>query len=128
MKNTSVIRIGLPLLLVAGIAPTLTAAPPDPSNSPRTRVTIAEGKWQLNGKVTYPGARAEGLLMNMRMVNSTFEDANDRTRPKDFDPDANTDKFIKQMGVSAPQPQPKLTLTKSGLPAQTQVVVLEYRR
>jgi L-ascorbate metabolism protein UlaG (beta-lactamase superfamily) len=38
------------------------------------------------------------------------------------------DKFIKQMGVSAPQPQPKLSLTRSGLPAQTQVVVLEYRR
>lgn len=38
------------------------------------------------------------------------------------------DKFVKQMGVSAPEPQPKLTLTKTTLPAQTQVVVLEYRR
>lgn len=38
------------------------------------------------------------------------------------------DGFIKQMGVSAPAPQPKLTLTKSTVPAQTQVVVLEYRR
>jgi CubicO group peptidase (beta-lactamase class C family) len=97
MKNTFAIRIGLPLLLVAGIAPTSTAAPPDPGNSPRTRVTIAGGKWQLNGKVTYPGARAEGLLMNVRVVNAVFEDANDKTRPKDFDPDANTDKFIEQI-------------------------------
>ena len=38
------------------------------------------------------------------------------------------DTFVKQMGVSAPQPQPRLTLTRSSLPAQTQVVVLEYRR
>ncbi len=36
------------------------------------------------------------------------------------------DKFIKQMGVSA-APQPKLTLTKSSVPAETQVAVLEYR-
>ena len=37
------------------------------------------------------------------------------------------DKFIKQMGVSDPQPQAKLTLTKTTVPTQTQVVVLEYR-
>jgi L-ascorbate metabolism protein UlaG (beta-lactamase superfamily) len=38
------------------------------------------------------------------------------------------DKFIKQMGISAPQPQPRLNLTRSALPSQTQVVVLDYRR
>ena len=38
------------------------------------------------------------------------------------------DKFVKQMGVSATEPQAKLTLTKTTLPAQTQLVVLEYRR
>ena len=51
---------------------------------------IENGKWRINGKVTYPGTKAEGLLMNVRMVNSTFED---RERP-DFDPDANTQAFI----------------------------------
>lgn len=55
-----------------------------------TRVSIVNGKWHINGAVTYPGAKAEGLLMNVRMVNSTFEDLN---RP-DFDAEANTKKFL----------------------------------
>ena len=38
------------------------------------------------------------------------------------------DTFVKQMGATAAQPQPKLSLTRSALPTQTQVVVLEYRR
>jgi hypothetical protein len=62
-----------------------------------TRVSIVDGQWHLNGKRTYPGAKAEGLLMNVRMVNAVFEDANDTTRPTGFDPDANTDAFIKQI-------------------------------
>ena len=53
----------------------------------RTRVSIAGGHWQINGEVTYPGAQAEGLLLNVRMVNAVFEDRN-RT---DFDPDVNPD-------------------------------------
>jgi CubicO group peptidase (beta-lactamase class C family) len=60
------------------------------SSGPQTRVAIVDGKWHLNGKVTYPGAKAEGLLMNVRMVNAVFED---QKRPK-FDPEANTDRFI----------------------------------
>jgi hypothetical protein len=55
-----------------------------------TRIAIVDGRWQINGAVTYPGTKAEGLLMNTRMVNATFED---RGRA-DFDPEANTDKFI----------------------------------
>lgn len=58
------------------------------------RVSIVDGQWQLNGELTCRGARAEGLLMNVRMVNATFEDANEMTRPKGFDAEANTDKFI----------------------------------
>jgi len=38
------------------------------------------------------------------------------------------DAFIKQMGISAPAPQPRLTLTRANLPIQTQVMVLEYKR
>jgi hypothetical protein len=60
----------------------------------RTTVSIAGGKWHINGEVTYPGTRAEGLLMNVRMVNSTFEDTNDQTRPRGFDADKNTDTFL----------------------------------
>ncbi len=55
-----------------------------------TRISISGGLWHLNGQVTYPGTQAEGLLMNVRMVNSTFED---KSRP-DFDPDKNTSAFI----------------------------------
>ena len=58
-----------------------------------TRTSIQDGKWQINGAITYPGARAEGLLLNVRMVNATFEDA---TRPE-FDADANADEFIAQI-------------------------------
>ena len=56
----------------------------------RTRVSLREGQWLINDEVTCRGARAEGLLMNVRMVNSVFED---RRKP-DFDPEANTDRFL----------------------------------
>ena len=55
----------------------------------KTRVAIKDGRWLLNDSVTYGGAKAEGLLMNVRMVNAVFEDAK---RPG-FDPDANTRRF-----------------------------------
>jgi len=58
--------------------------------SPRTHVSLREGKWRINHEVTYRGTRAEGLLMNVRMVNSVFED---RRKP-DFDSDANTSRFL----------------------------------
>ncbi len=65
-------------------------APPHSTGAFRTRVSVDGRRWRLNGRVTYRGARAEGLLMNVRMVNAVFEDAN---RP-DFDADANTSEFI----------------------------------
>ena len=57
---------------------------------PRTRVSIRDGRWYLNEELAYRGTKAEGLLMNVRMVNAVFED---RNRPE-FDPQANTDEFI----------------------------------
>ena len=70
----------------------IMAAVNDAPSQPRARTTVAiEGdRWLINGEITYPGAPAEGLLMNARMVNATFEDRN----RDDFDPDANTDNFI----------------------------------
>lgn len=38
------------------------------------------------------------------------------------------EKFIKQLGISAPTPQSKLSVSRSGLPAETEIVVLDYRR
>lgn len=55
-----------------------------------THIAISGTQWRLDGAPTYPGAAAEGLLMNVRMVNATFED---RHRD-DFDPEANTQSFI----------------------------------
>jgi CubicO group peptidase (beta-lactamase class C family) len=56
----------------------------------RTKIEIQGGKWQINGRVTYAGAPAEGLLLNVRMVNAIFEDRN----RQGFDAEANTKVFI----------------------------------
>lgn len=53
-------------------------------------IAIKGKQWYLDGAITYPGSPAEGLLMNVRMVNATFEDRN----RNDFDANANTDAFI----------------------------------
>jgi L-ascorbate metabolism protein UlaG (beta-lactamase superfamily) len=37
-------------------------------------------------------------------------------------------KFIKEMGLSKPESQPSLKVTRSGLPAETHVVVLDYQK
>lgn len=58
-----------------------------------TRVTIEGGRFKVNGTITYRGKAAEGLLMNVRMVNSVFEDTN---RPS-FNPAANTNEFLGRM-------------------------------
>lgn len=82
---------GLTLLLVIGSANVRQAIAGD------TQISLENGRWHINGSVTYPGTRAEGLLMNVRMVNSTFEDLNPETCPKDFEPNANTEAFLSQI-------------------------------
>ena len=77
------------LLALWSFLPALTAQ----AAGPFTKVSIVNGRWHINGEVTCRGARAEGLLLNVRMVNATFEDAK---RP-DFDPEANTDEFVAQI-------------------------------
>ena len=51
-------------------------------------------------------------------------EASGSTRP-DLEP---LDKFCREMGVEAVNPQPKLVVTRSSLPQETQVVVLEQRK
>jgi hypothetical protein len=58
-----------------------------------TRVTIDGARFRINGTLTHRGSLAEGALMNVRMVNSVFEDTG---RPQ-FDPDANTGEFVNRM-------------------------------
>ena len=40
----------------------------------------------------------------------------------------NLNKFIKEMGLSTPETQPSLKVTRSGLPNETHVVVLDYQK
>jgi ribosomal protein L31E len=37
-------------------------------------------------------------------------------------------KFVKEMGLSKPETQPSLKVTRSSLPDETRVVVLEYQK
>ncbi len=85
MRSTWVVLL---VLVTSGV--TSTTGKEQNQASPRTRVSIRDGRWFLNDELTYPGARAEGLLMNVRMVNAVFEDRN----RAEFDPNANTDEFI----------------------------------
>jgi hypothetical protein len=55
-----------------------------------THVAVKKDQWYLNDVVTYPGAKAEGRLMNVRMVYAVFED----TRRPEFAAEANTDRFL----------------------------------
>jgi len=79
------------------IMSSMAAAAEPKAKAPLTKVSVIDGRWRLNGELTYRGAKAEGLLMNVRMVNAVFEDANDKTRPKQLDPDANTQAFIQKI-------------------------------
>jgi hypothetical protein len=88
----------------------LTTPLSTPSFTPRTRVAIAGDRWNLNGAVTYPESRAEGLLMNVRMVNSVFED---RTRP-DFNPEASTQRFLARIPNYAAQGVRAFTICLQG--------------
>jgi CubicO group peptidase (beta-lactamase class C family) len=63
------------------------------ASSGETQVTISGTRWLMNGRPTYGGSPAEGLLMNVRMVNAVFEDTG---RP-DFDAEANTDEFVRRI-------------------------------
>ena len=78
------------LMTLAGIVLGAIATPAAAADPPATEVSIRDGLWHINGPVTYPGTKAEGLLMNVRMVNAVFED---RHKP-DLDPAAITDRFL----------------------------------
>lgn len=62
-------------------------------------VEIRGTQWYINGKVTNQDSPAEGLLMNVRMVNSVFEERGGKM-PEDyipFDPELNADEFISKI-------------------------------
>jgi hypothetical protein len=76
-----------------------------------TRVAIHGDKFAIDGKLTYEGRtwrgwRIEGLLMNSRMIQATFEDENQETAHRwaypntgVYDPERNTAEFIAALPV-----------------------------
>jgi hypothetical protein len=101
-----------------------TTLPVEGAALAKTRVSIAGGRWQLNDEITYPGAKAEGLLLNVRMVNATFED---QRRPQ-FDAEQNTDEFIARIpeyvahGVRAFTLNPQSPVTRAVNPRSSPTV------
>lgn len=77
----------------------------------KTEVAIQDEKFLINGRLTYEGRRwrgvsIEGLLMNSRMVQATFDDRNPETVSRWAYPDTgvwdaerNVSEFIQQMPV-----------------------------
>lgn len=63
------------------------------SQNRRTKIEIKNNNWYINNRITYSNTPTEGLLINVRMVNSTFEDLN----KADIDPGSNTETFISRI-------------------------------
>src|SRR5438045_8915205 len=75
----------------------------------KTTVSISDDDFLINGKPTYAGRtwngkNIEGLLLNSRMVQGTFDDLNLETAKrwaypdtKTWDPDCNTKEFVAAM-------------------------------
>jgi hypothetical protein len=74
------------------LEPAGAAGEPAPYTA-RTRLELDGSRFRLNGKLTYPGQPAEGRLLNVRMVNSVFEDDGKSA----FDPERNTAEFVARM-------------------------------
>ncbi|GAA5521576.1 hypothetical protein LQ318_07480 [Aliifodinibius salicampi] len=80
----------------------------------QTEVTIKSEQFHINGNPTYEGQKwitsdgeeypIEGLLMNARLIQGTFDDVNSKTRgqwaypdTREWDPDRNTQEFVDAM-------------------------------
>jgi len=84
----------LPVFILTSACFTSLGSAAERGAAPRhTRVAIDGTQWKINGQVTYAGAPAEGLLMNVRMVNVIFEDR----KRLEFDATANTDAFLAKL-------------------------------
>jgi hypothetical protein len=102
-RATRVLRLIFALVLSA-----VCGARAEPAGR-ATSVSIARERFLLNGAPTYAGRewqgkRVEGLLFNVRAVQATFDDLNPATAPRwaypdtrKWDPDRNTDEFIRAL-------------------------------
>src|SRR5690348_11328907 len=97
------------LLLLVAVVPAAPAAEPAKAPARKTEVSIRGAAFLINGEPTYKGRtwngkKVEGLLMNSRMVQATFDDLNPETvgrwaypDTKKWDADRNTREFIAAM-------------------------------
>ncbi len=97
------------LSLIAGTALTTQVAETHAQAKRLTRVAIDGERFLLNERLTYEGRiwrghRIEGLLMNARFVQGTFDDLNTETRSRwaypdtgRWDPERNTREFLAAM-------------------------------
>ena len=76
----------------------------------RLQLEVRGDQWYLDGRLTYAGAPAEGLLLNVRMVNATFED---EKRPE-IDPAAITAAFVAAVPAYAQAGVRAVTLNLQG--------------
>ncbi len=92
MKESLYVRLNILILMIFLI----TGCGVLKNEKRETVVSIRGDKWYYNGQVINPGSPAEGLLMNVRMVNAVFEDRslNRPERYKEFNPAMNSDAFI----------------------------------
>jgi hypothetical protein len=71
-------------------------------NGFHTIIAIKGDQWYINGRQINEGTPAEGLLMNVRMVNAVFEDRSGQlSKVLDFDPLANTRYFLSKIPAYA---------------------------
>ena len=87
------------ILSIATLTPVFFTSAVAGQFTPKTAISIDGMNFHINGKLTYEGCKpvSRGRLMNVRMVNSVFDDENPATRPAEFNPEANTTKFINSM-------------------------------
>ncbi|MBI1388732.1 MAG: hypothetical protein GC154_09830 [bacterium] len=92
---THFIRLGVRTALIAAafVISTIITTTAEANAESSPTLGIENGRWTLNGELTNQGSEAEGLLMNVRMVNATFEDRN----RSDFDSEANTYAFLRAL-------------------------------
>ena len=112
MKRTPHIRVRqhLPSSLAIAVMLATAMCPTRCGFGADTEVAISGARWLINGKATNAGTPCEGLLMNVRMVNATFEDLG----KTDFDAAKNTDEFIAKLPEYAAHGVNAFTLNLQG--------------
>jgi hypothetical protein len=97
-------RVHSYIVVVLLVAPAVAAEP-----ARKTTVSVRDDAFHINGRPTYKGRtwngkKVEGLLLNSRMVQATFDDLNPDTvgrwaypDTKKWDADRNTDEFVAAM-------------------------------